>query len=181
MQPITRSCSRCGSEFVIEHARHKRQVFCSVTCSARSRPKSDPVARFWAKVERAGVDDCWPWKAAAGDNGYGEFYFEGRLDRSHRVAWKLANGPIPAGLCVLHRCDNPPCCNSKHLFLGTIADNNADKVQKFRHGRKKLEREHVVAILADTRVHRLIAADFGVSRTMVSNIKRGASFREFSL
>lgn len=54
---------------------------------------------------------------------------------AHRVAWTLSNGAIPDGLCACHRCDNPPCCNPAHLFLGTRADNNADKVAKGREAK----------------------------------------------
>jgi HNH endonuclease len=65
--------------------------------------------------------------------GYGLQKFRGKTRLAHRVAWMLANGEIPDGLCVLHRCDNPPCVNVDHLFLGTHADNVADKMAKGRH------------------------------------------------
>lgn len=56
-----------------------------------------------------------------------------KLRKTHRVAWELAYGPIPSGMAVLHRCDNPPCCNAEHLFLGTQGDNVRDMVAKNRH------------------------------------------------
>jgi hypothetical protein len=97
-------------------------------------------AAFWAKVDdSAGPDACWPWTGALfrpGPRGYGMNY--GRIKRNrrtlhaHRVAWELAHGPT-GELFVLHKCDNPPCCNPAHLFLGTAADNMADKVRKGRH------------------------------------------------
>ncbi len=94
--------------------------------------------RFWAKVDRREGDDCWPWKASRSPKGYGWFHAppEGvRRDmvQAHRVAWELACGPIPPGLWVLHRCDNPSCVRADHLFLGTNADNVADKMAKGRH------------------------------------------------
>jgi hypothetical protein len=103
--------------------------------------------------------------------------------RTHRVAWEEANGPIPDGKCVLHSCDNPPCCNPEHLFLGSDIDNVVDRDAKGRtaraekNGSAKLTRERVEAIRADGRLHREIAADYGVDRSTVSQIKRGKIWR----
>lgn len=74
------------------------------------------------------------WTAALRD-GYGEVFKSGRMHPSHRASWELHVGPIPDGLFVLHRCDNRPCVNPGHLFLGTKGDNNRDTVSKGRHPR----------------------------------------------
>ena len=84
---------------------------------------------------------CLEWTRGA-SKGYGVIQVEGKSTRTHRLAWTLANGPIPDGLHILHHCDNPPCCQTNptpgypdgHLFLGTIADNNADRDTKGRSG-----------------------------------------------
>lgn len=92
--------------------------------------------RFWSHVDKSG--ECWEWTAARQPSGYGKMVVGSRLDGSrrfppsHRLAWELTHGPIPQGLHVLHHCDNPPCCNPAHRFLGTDADNAADKVAKGR-------------------------------------------------
>lgn len=94
---------------------------------------TDP--RYWARVDRsAGPDACWPWTGSTDRKGYGHVN-RPKLKPSpmlaHRYAWQLAHGD-PGALCVLHRCDRPPCCNPAHLFLGTVADNNADMRAKGR-------------------------------------------------
>lgn len=89
------------------------------------------MKRFWDKVDRREVDDCWPWKRFT-HKGYGKFQHNGKSQRAHRVSWQLIHGDIPKGMCVCHRCDNPTCCNPVHLYLGTMADNTKDRDSKGR-------------------------------------------------
>jgi hypothetical protein len=89
--------------------------------------------RFWSKVNRSAADACWTWKGRVTEkNKYGRASVNGKKIPAHRVAFALANGAIPDGLYVLHRCDNPPCCNPAHLFLGTYKDNIDDMDAKGR-------------------------------------------------
>ena len=91
------------------------------------------AAKFWARVEPELTTGCLLWSGGAHNAGYGRVWFERRVQPAHRVAWQLEHGAIPAGLVLCHRCDTPACVNVGHLFLGTDADNAADKVRKGRH------------------------------------------------
>jgi hypothetical protein len=87
--------------------------------------------RFWSKVEKTEI--CWNWMGALCSSGYGNFITsDRRWSGAHRLSWEWANGPIPAGLCVLHRCDNRKCVRPEHLFLGSEGDNTNDMVAKGR-------------------------------------------------
>lgn len=108
------------------------------------RPARPVADRFWEKVDRSGGPDaCWPWIAALEHDGYGRFQTshqgQARKVRAPRMAWLLTHGDIPDALCICHRCDNPPCCNPAHLWLGTNLENTQDKMQKGRHvsGKRK--------------------------------------------
>ena len=118
------------------------------------------------------MEGCIEWTGARIPNGYGMKRHHGRQVLVHRWAWEQANGPIPEGMYVLHHCDNPPCFNIEHLFLGTHADNMRDKMVKGRF-QSKLGVEDVVVIRARSANgarHCDLAREYGVSQSHVLNI-----------
>ena len=135
--------------------------------------------RFWPKVDKTPghgpTGDCWIWTGAKLPKGYGKINDgAGHTPAAHRAAWFLTHGEYPA-LAVLHRCDNPPCCNPAHLFLGTLAENNEDMRQK---GRKwtKLSDEQVSEIkhyLAHGVTMQTLADDYSVSKSLIDGIRYG--------
>ena len=100
-----------------------------------SNPDYDTIAeeRFWNEgVDRTNPDDCWEWRKARNTKGYGNTKWKGAGITAHRLAYQLTHGSIPAGLLICHKCDNPPCCNPRHLFAGSEQDNSDDCVRKGR-------------------------------------------------
>lgn len=144
----------------------------------------DASTRFWSMVSRGAPAECWVWQAAKFDNGYGAFNAGGRQWRAHRYVWTITHGRIQEGLLVLHRCDNPPCVNPSHLFLGTPLDNMRDKVSKGRQSRvrgfHKLTTEQVEEIRKLLRLGKTqgeIAECVGTTQPTVSRIAGGKIWR----
>ena len=138
--------------------------------------------RLAEKFTVGAPDACGEWEGARDPKGYGRFRFEGRNQTASRTAWVLAYGPIPEEMFVCHHCDNPPCVNLSHLFLGTVADNAADMVQKNRSARgersarSRLTTELVRRIRAEFSAggisHTALARRYGIARPTVSDLLR---------
>lgn len=189
LQPLTCACG-CGELVAIARYPSQQKRY------RRGHSERVPLEqRFWQKVDRRGDDECWPWVGATDNRGYGAIKGAGqrRPEKAHRVSWQLANGPIPIGLWVLHRCDNPPCVNPAHLFLGTAADNSHDAVAKGRqkpsglrgsdHGNAKLQEAQVREIVARTKngeSQRTLAQAYGVSSKTIHNIQHGQAWAHIS-
>lgn len=134
--------------------------------------------RFWSKVDMSGGPDaCWPWTAGRVKDGYGHFSFEGKNIPSHRYAFFSHYGywPMPIGR---HTCDNPPCCNPRHIIPGTKLDNSRDRIDRGRmyignRGNRNLNEEKVLLIrslVLHGRSHGEVADIFGVSKSCVTSI-----------
>ena len=140
--------------------------------------KDAVLERMNAHINKDCRDGCWIWTACVTHNGYGVLKVDGRGRRAHRIMWEIVNGPIPDGMCVLHKCDNPSCVNPAHLFVGTTADNNRDAQQKGRIARG--ERQHIAKLDADDvrsirRLHpgisiRRLAIQYGVAKRTIRHV-----------
>lgn len=143
--------------------------------------------RFWQRVDRRGPDDCWEWKSYINDSGYG--VTRGRNNkalRAHRMAYEFTYGPIPDGMFVCHKCDNPACCNPAHLFVGNPRDNVHDMIEKGRasqysgicgerHGMSKVTSENVREMreLSNNGLSYVeLSRRYGISDVQVSRIVR---------
>lgn len=152
------------------------------------------MERFGSQVDSSGgPESCWPFLGGH-SNGYGRFTIFRRKYQAPRIAYLLFVGGIPCGHQVLHRCDNPPCCNPAHLFTGTNLDNYVDSVQKGRRshlvfcwlkpGPKVIDGVDARLIkwaIADGMSQRKIGKSFGISHVMVGHIKRGRNWKGVSL
>ena len=126
--------------------------------------------RFWSNVRRRADDECWPWKDSPDTTHYGMISVESHATKAHRLAWQLLRGPIPDGLQVLHSCDNPPCCNPAHLFLGTPKINDADKRAKGRAPSCRGEQNgHAQLTWEDVEQIRMIYRGGGVSQRRLAH------------
>lgn len=145
----------------------------------------ETIARFWSKVAVGTKKVCWPWVGSKDQHGYGQINVKGRPIKASRVAL-LLSGKNLGKSCALHRCDNPACCNPRHLFVGTKAQNSRDMIAKgrsivgTRNARHKLTEEDVRTIRRESkkgRTNKEIARGFLVHRMTVSRIVRGKNWR----
>lgn len=153
--------------------------------------KETIAERFWRYVRKQ--DGCWPWLGALHRDGYGRFNLPQHTGMviSHRYAWKLTHGEIPEGMDVLHRCDNPPCCNPAHLRLGTHQENMDDMNSKDRNGyagerafNTKLTNAQAIEIKRRFKYKsrrrtnsKELAAEYGVTDEVIYNIGTGRAWK----
>lgn len=167
--------------------------------------RPNTTADFWKRVRKDGpvpphrpeLGPCWPWTGAIQLKGgpYGRFSIGDGTQAAHRYAYEQVNGTVPPGLQVLHRCDNPPCCNNgedspypSHLFAGTHQDNMDDRDVKGRTprgervGLAKLTESDVRIIRAECAngsrgTAAILATRLGVSDAVISAVVRGKTWR----
>lgn len=147
------------------------------------------ATRFWPNVDRRAEYECWLWTGSLGPQRkpgagrYGVLVVQGRQYRAHRLSWMIANGPIPDGMVIRHRCDVTGCVNPKHLELGTQDDNIADMIGRKRHtiGERnrhaKFTAEQVMAIRAMDEPDAVIAKRLGVWATTIRDIRIGKKWK----
>lgn len=205
----TKPCLLCGkpTRATAPGIRQGRGDYCGRSCSAKARcARGVPVVpletRFWNKVDkngpvpphRPGLGKCWVWTAYCLPFGHGTIKIGGKRGRHHpaqRIAWELENGPVPDGMCVLHKCDVPRCVRVSHLFLGTREDNNLDMKAKgrarSRRGEKGTNAKLTAKAVRDIRKCRAagatlgsLAKRYGVHETCVHKIVSRESWKHIA-
>lgn len=161
------------------------------TRSTKGKIKISFEDRFWSKVNKKDQDECWVWQGAKEAQGYGKLATTGAQKgmKAHQASYKIHFGEIPKGLCVCHKCDNPPCVNPNHLFLGTHAENMRDKVLKGREYDRRGEKNpnvkitwkkvaEVIRLVKSGKTQVEVAGMFDLSQNAVSRIVSGKSWRK---
>lgn len=175
----TAICAACGLEFITRPGRPAK--FCSEPCRLPSLQ-----SRILDRVQTEG--DCLVWTGWRDADGYGRLWAsDDHYARLHRTVleWKIGR-LLEEGECALHHCDNPPCVKPAHLFVGTVADNNSDKMSKLRyvkgndHPRSKLTPEAVVEIFTSKEPARVMAQRFSVSLALIHHVRSGRNWKHLT-
>ena len=171
--------------------KHYQRARAHGTPEATNRSHAPLLERLWRRIDVREPNDCWPWTGSTVRGGYGSIQLGGAGSKgsvAHRALWIELNGPIPDGLVLMHRCDNPPCCNPRHLRLGTPKENTLDMMTKGRrvtcvlngenNGKSKLTAEKVRYIRANaTRGWTALSNELGLDYTTVRMAGLGKSWR----
>ena len=166
----------------------RQRKFCSEKCREKKYTPERAQQVFWSRVDKTG--DCWLYMAARDKWGYGELQYLGKHLQAHRLSWMILKGH-PGKMHVLHKCNNPPCCNPDHLYLGTDKENARDRMAAGRYvvGEKmhmaKLTEEQAreVRRLYKKRApgnrgnSRELAARYGVSQNYIANLVSGRTWK----
>jgi len=190
---VTGVCKNCKTAFYGWLSRGVYPQFCSHECHyAFTRKPVNIKKRFWGHVDIGAPNECWLWTAGTFWHGYGQFSYvreqgKTQIVYAHRFAYRITKGKIPKGLFVCHSCDNPPCCNPNHLFLGTHEDNMQDRDRKNRqargesHSRAKITSEEVREIRRlynEGQSQKRIARIYNISPRQVSGICCGVYWKQ---
>lgn len=120
---------------MVAKTRRASRTYCSLVCKAnlrREHASASALMRILSHVRVAHSDECWEWAGHRLPHGYGLTSFDGKRTTAHRALYQAMNGRLDPSMLVCHHCDNPPCCNPAHLFVGSIGDNMRDMVAKGR-------------------------------------------------
>ncbi len=178
---IEKVCPQCGKAFPGRNESSYRQVYCGNSCGQLHRRQRDRkhIDERISQNSKITENGCIEWIGRKNYKGYAMMGFNNKLISVHRFVYSLIHGPIPQGMCVCHKCDNPPCINIEHLFLGTNADNSKDRNKKKRHAhgerhaRAKLTEPDIVKI-RELRTNGAttisLGLQFGVSNKTISSI-----------
>ena len=163
----SKTCKHCGNPF----DGVKSQVFCSLHCAV------------WSRITIKKSDECWPWNGATAGGGYGVFGFKAKSMRAIRAVMEVFDER-----CVLHKCDNPICCNPDHLYAGTYSQNTQDMILRGRRRNQSGENAPratltnqqaatIKSLLGQVRQVDL-AEKFNVKRCVIADISRGRAYKE---
>lgn len=187
-----RTCRNCGNSFWAKRSSaYDDQHFCQRKCLYDFQATDhDYLKGRFLKCCEPQPSGCIHWTGSKNELGYGHVSVGGKSTKAHRLAFSLFNGPIPGGLCVCHRCDNPACVNPEHLFLGTKLENTHDMLAKkratdgsksptgTRHPKSKINLAAAIEIYQSTETYRAIRERFGISDALISGIKRGRNWNK---
>lgn len=193
---LSKNCVICGKLFSCYSGERPNAKFCSKLCSSKgwtfwsaatADQKKERIKQLFNKrvIRKEG---CWDWIGSTNSQGYANFKADNKMILAHRVSWELHNGQIPAGMYVLHKCDNRKCQNPSDLFIGTPLDNMHDMIKKGR-GRYLFGEKNPMAKFTNNEIEEIryliktgqslvsIARKYNVNDTTIGRIKHGRTYR----